>query len=296
MSRLIEKRLLHKVREITAREKMRRNTDSLWGTQVALLVADQEAAGFVGGACRRGFKQYSSVSGGCPSMDLGRAMRAWRVLTRLSAALVVSACAGSDHNLQTLYLDQFANPNPTLSDFTVCHGFFCAERSPATISEEQWRRVTAIFKTRAKNARLERQQIARAVAMIQTIVGPQTGTNAHQWTHRNMLVLPNGGDLSQLDCIDTSVNTWTYMTLMERSGLFAFHRVAPLSYAPLRNTAVMQEINGGYFAIDASLVDVGVPPPVMPLAIWLGAAWPPDPAAFEREDRAEATTMGQARP
>ena len=65
-------------------------------------------------------------------------------------------------------------------------------------------------------------------------------------------------DLTQLDCIDTSVNTWTYMTLMERSGLFAFHRVAPLSYAPLRNTAVLQEINGGYFAIDASLVDVGV--------------------------------------
>jgi len=71
--------------------------------------------------------------------------------------------------------------------------------------------------------------------------------------------------------------------------------VAPLSYAPLRNTAVLQEINGGYFAIDASLVDVGVPPPVMPLATFLGASWPPDPAAFERVDRADAT-VGQARP
>jgi hypothetical protein len=211
-------------------------------------------------------------------------MRVWRVLRWLSGALVVSACAQNDHHLQTVYLDQFANPNPTLSDFTVCRGFHCAERLPATINKDQWQRVTAVFKTRAKDARLERQQIARAVAMIQTIVGPQTGTNAHQWTHQNMLVLPNGGDLTQLDCIDTSVNTWTYMTLMERSGLFAFHRVAPLSYAPLRNTAVLQEINGGYFAIDASLVDVGVPPPVMPLAIWLGAAWPPDPAAFERGD------------
>lgn len=216
-------------------------------------------------------------------------MRVWHVFGWLSAALMVSACARNDHNLHTEYLDQFADPNPTLSDFTVCHGFFCTVRSPATINENQWQRVTAIFKTRAKNARIERQQIARAVAMIQTIVGPQTGTNAHQWTHRNMLVLPNGGDLTQLDCIDTSVNTWTYMTLMERSGLFAFHRVAPLSYAPLRNTAVLQEINGGYFAIDASLVDVGVPPPVMPLATFLGASWPPDPAAFERADRADAT-------
>jgi hypothetical protein len=217
-----------------------------------------------------------------------------RVLRGLSIALVVSACSGNDHNLQTSYLDQFANPNPTLSDFTVCRGFHCAQRVPASISEEQWRRVAAIFKPRAKNALLERQQIARAVAMVQRIVGPQTGTDAHQWTHRNLLVLPNGGDLTQLDCIDTSVNTWTYMTLMERSGFFSFHKVAPLSYAPLRNTAVLQEINGGYFAIDASLVDVGVPPPVMALATWLGP-WPPDPASFETGG-SSGSTSGQSRP
>ena len=75
-----------------------------------------------------------------------------------------------------------------------------------------------------------------------------------------MFVFPNRGDLTQLDCIDTAVNTWTYMTLMERSGLFPFHRVAPLSYAPLRNTAVLQETAGGYFAVDASLVDRSAAP------------------------------------
>jgi hypothetical protein len=223
-------------------------------------------------------------------------MRVWRILRWLSVALTVSACAENANNLQTHYLDQYANANPTLTDLTVCHGFYCAERTPATIRDDQWRRVTAVFKPRAKNARQERQQIARGVALIESIVGPQTGTNAHQWTHKNMYVLPNAGDLTQLDCIDTSVNTWTYMTLMERSGLFAFHKVAPLSYAPLRNTAVLHEINGGYFAIDASLVDIGVPPPIMPLATWLGS-WPPDPAAIERADRTEATTtVGQLRP
>jgi hypothetical protein len=235
----------------------------------------------------------------CPSMRRGLGMRLWRTLRWLSVTLAVSACAENAKNLQTHYLDQFATPNPTLTDFTVCHGFYCSERSPATISEDQWRRVTAVFKPRAKNARHERQQIARGVALIQTIVGPQTGTNAHQWTHRNMFVIPNAGDLTQLDCVDTSINTWTYMTLMERSGLFAFHRVAPLSYAPqpiwaLRNTAVLQEIDGGYFAIDASLVDHGVPPLIMPLATWLGS-WPPDPAAIERVDRTD-TAEGQLRP
>ena len=218
----------------------------------------------------------------------------WSVLRWLTVALAVSACAENADHLQTVYLDRFATPNPMLTEFTVCHGFNCIERSYATLSKDQWRRVTAVFKPRAKNAQLERQQIARGVALIETIVGPQTGTAAHQWTHQNMLVMPNRGDLTQLDCIDASVNTWTYMTLMERSGLFHFHRVAQLSNAgsltdpDMRNTAVLQEINGGYFAIDASLVDVGVPPLIMPLATWM-SAWPPDPTAIERVHRADAT-------
>ena len=220
-------------------------------------------------------------------------MRLWRILRWLSVALAVSACAENANHLQTFYIDRFATPDPTLSGFTVCRGFYCTERLHATISEDQWRHVTALFMPRPKDARLERRQIVRGVALIGTIVGPQTGTDAHQWTHRNMYVFPNGGDLTQLDCVDTSVNTWTYMTLMERNGLFAFHRVAQLSYGPLRNTAVLQEINGGHFAIDASLVDVGVPPPIIPLATWLGS-WPPDPAAIERVDRAD-TTVSQLR-
>ena len=63
-----------------------------------------------------------------------------------------------------------------------------------------------------------------------------------------MLILPNLGDTTQLDCVDEAVNTWTYMSLMERGNLLHFHRVAPLSNAGsltdpnMRNTAVLEEI------------------------------------------------------
>jgi hypothetical protein len=214
-------------------------------------------------------------------------MRFWRISSLLCVALGISACSENSAHLQSFYLDQFADQNPTLSNFTVCHGFSCTERSPAHLSNEDWRKVTAVFKPRAKDARAERQQIARAVALIENIVGPQTGTNAHQWTHVKMYVIPNKGDPTQLDCIDSSVNTWTYMTLMERGKLFTFHRVAPLSYGPLRNTAVLQEINGSNYAIDASLVDIGVPPPTMPLTAWL-EGWPPDPRVIETTVQADS--------
>jgi hypothetical protein len=211
-------------------------------------------------------------------------MRTRGILWSLGAFLLVSACAENDNHLNTMYLDHFASPNPVLAEFTVCHGFNCSERSKASLSVKQWRRIAATFRPRAKNAQAERQQIASAVALIESMVAPQAGIAAHQWTHKDMLILPNLGDMTQLDCVDEAVNTWTYMTLMERGRLFHFHQVAQLSHAGgatdpfMRNTAVLKEINGGYFAIDASLVDNGVPPVVMPLAIWMGE-WPPKLAA-----------------
>jgi hypothetical protein len=217
-------------------------------------------------------------------------MRTFRSLCWLPIALAISACVTDNkYNQTTTYLDRHATRNPTVAEFTVCHGFNCTEKKHVSLSAEQWRRVSATFAPRARTAQQERRQIARAVALVESYVGPQAGIAARQWTHQNMYVLPNLGDLTQIDCIDASVNTWTYMTLMERQGLFHFHKVANLSNAgslvdpDVRNTAVLKENDGGYYAVDASLVDHGTPPLVMPLEVWL-AAWPPDRKQIETAD------------
>jgi hypothetical protein len=198
--------------------------------------------------------------------------------------LALAACAQNDRHQSTTFLERYSESNPTPANFLECHGFSCSEISRVSLSKAEWSRVTAIFRPSAANARAERQKIARAVVLMQRVVGTQTGTAVHQWTHKNFGVLPNRSDPTQLDCIDESVNTWTYMTMMERAGLFRFHRVAKLSNAGSlvqpRNTAVVVDKNGNHFAIDPSLVDFGVTPPVIPLAIWMGE-WPPDPSASE---------------
>jgi hypothetical protein len=202
------------------------------------------------------------------------------ILGWLGMAWVMSACAENPFHLNTTYLDRYADPNPTLASILECHGFGCTWTSRAALNRDAWRRIAAVFAPRAKDAQTERRRIAHGVALIQLLVGQQTGTAAHQWSHRDKDILPNfEGDPTQLDCIDEAVNTWTYLTLMERDGLLHFHRVAKLSHAfdlnGPRNTAVLQEIGGQYFAIDPSLVDVGVPPPIIPLESWL-THWPPD--------------------
>ena len=208
-------------------------------------------------------------------------MRVGHVVGLLVAALAVSACAQNAHNLSATYLDRYAKPDPTPASFTECHGFSCTTVSDVSLSPHEWARVAAVFHPRAANAAAERRQIAHAVALMQRLVGAQTGTGVHQWTHQNLYIKPNFGDPTQLDCIDEAVNTWTYMTMMERAHFFRFHRVAELAYAGLptdtnpRNSAVIEDkASGEYFAVDPSLVDFAVPPPVIPLQAWLGS-WPP---------------------
>lgn len=207
-------------------------------------------------------------------------MRIFVILGWIGAALLLAACAQTDSNhLSSTYLNRFATPNPTLAEFPVCHGFGCTVVSRASLSKADWHRIVAIFRPPATDAQIERQHIARAVALIQVLIGEQTGTAGHQWTHQDLQILPNKGDKTQLDCIDEAINTWTYMTLMEKAGLLRFHRVAQLAHAgtllDIRNAAVLQENDGDYFVIDPSLVDAGVAPPIMPLTTWADH-WPPD--------------------
>ena len=202
-----------------------------------------------------------------------------RVLAGMGMALAVSGCVHNPNNLTTMWIDSYAHPNPTPAAFYECHGFKCAKVSSVSLNRKQWGRVTEVFKPRAKDAGTERAQISKGVSLIRVMVGAQTGTAVNQWTHTDTIILPNLGDMSQLDCIDETVNTWTYLTLMQRAGLFRFHRVASAANAglvhDLRNTAVLQEIDGAYFAVDPMLVGFAEPPPVIPLTAWL-ASWPPD--------------------
>jgi len=208
-------------------------------------------------------------------------VRVWRVLGGLCAALALPACVTENAQHQsTTFLDQYAQEQPTLASFRECHGFACSSSSHVSLTRQEWAKVVAVFHPQAGDAKAERRRISQAVATMRLLVGAKTGTAVHQWTHKDREILPNMSDPTQLDCIDESVNTWTYMTLMERGALFRFHQVAKLSnagsLADPRNTAVLKEKKSGeLYAIDPALVDAGVPPPVIPLASWM-SEWPPD--------------------
>jgi hypothetical protein len=101
----------------------------------------------------------------------GGSVRFYSILGCLGVAWAMSACAENPSHLNMTYLDRYADPNPTLASILECHGFSCSETSRATLNREAWRRVTAAFVPRARNAQTERHQIAHGVALIQLLVG-----------------------------------------------------------------------------------------------------------------------------
>ena len=199
-------------------------------------------------------------------------MRDWggRLLA-ISALLALGGCAPALSG----YLADDAEAHPTPSDFRVCHGYGCKLKTRITLGETEWQRVRAVFEPHP-SASGERRQIAVAIAILEAEVGERTGTSAHQRREFNT------GDPSQLDCIDESVNTWTYLTMLDRDGLIRLHRVGGLAHGgslmdlSVRNTAVIErKATGVAYAVDPWLVDAGKPPPIFPLYNWL-ASWPPD--------------------
>ena len=93
--------------------------------------------------------------------------------------------------------------------------------------------------------------------------------------------LINRNDPSQLDCVDETVNTASYLTLLSRAGLLRWHRVGPVAHRgtlvtlDVANTPVLVETESGQgFAVDTAFADPGLPPYIVPIETWLAAVIP----------------------
>lgn len=170
------------------------------------------------------------------------------------------------------------NNEPVKQDrFTICHGYSCTHKSAAGFSDKQWKSIAAIFKGKTKDAKAERSKIAKAIARMEQYTGKKTGTDED---------LPMAGAFKesgyQLDCIDETVNTTQYLTMLQEAKLLKFHEPANPTHRGYlfdgrwpHNTAVMRETgNGDLWVVDSFYRANGEEPYIVPRAAWL-AGWRP---------------------
>lgn len=204
-------------------------------------------------------------------------MRGWWAVPVLVA---LTACASPPVDESRTYQDFFDSKGlsqPTPKSFQHCRGYGCVIRDDVSLTKEEWALVRRLLGT-VNSATTERKAVSKAIGRLERIVGPKTGTDGDiGGTFRQ-----TGAD--QMDCVDESTNTTTYLAMMQNDRLLKFHQVQQPTYrTPMTTmgtgkywphfTAVMTDKKTGVaWAVDSWARDNGFPAEIIPLKDWVDGA------------------------
>ena len=180
-----------------------------------------------------------------------------------------------------MQLDPAALENPELSAprigaFGHCSGHGCEVVSQVTLSPEQQRAIRAELEPPPSNAADERARVARVIARFEDFAGQQTDTSGD--VGGTFAGLLRSG---QLDCVDETLNTQTYLTILANEGLLRWHDVgAPAGRGrffdgyPHLTAVIVERQSGAAHAVDSWFHANGEVAEVVTLADWLDG-WQP---------------------
>ncbi len=189
----------------------------------------------------------------------------------IALMLFVSACARGQE-----FVDEYSDVKPAPASFTICYGYGCASQSQVNMSPVGWQQVKDAYGPAPANAVEERAAIARAIALIEKKVGAATGTDIDK----------AGASLFaenrfQLDCIDETANTTTYLRMLERDNLLQFHTIGQAAWRgqfingwPHNTAVIVEKGSGSSYVVDSWFYANGIAPEILPLAKWK-AGWSP---------------------
>lgn len=201
-------------------------------------------------------------------------------------ATVLAACS---HAPSRELVRDYGHWNESPDRFGVCMGYGCAEIHMTGLSAAEWAAVREIFGSPG-DAAAERAAIARAIGLMERLVGPRTGSDGD---------LPGAAIVNfrrrgQMDCIDEAFNTTSYLRFLARDGLLRHHAVGlPVRRGsfidrwPHNAATITEEGEGVTHVVDSWFHGNGVPPEILPLERWM-AGWSPERALTLDQWRATA--------
>lgn len=195
------------------------------------------------------------------------------------AALLLLAACGSNHDNYQAALNGYRVGMPKdYTAFKQCHGYGCRVIDNIALTKGDWKMISKAFNPKPKNAEDERKRIAKAIGIMETRVGKLNGTSADKVGTFKYL------GTEQLDCVDESINTTTYLHLLAQGGLLKHNQVyAPETRVPAlvviggwpHRTAVIADIKTGErYAVDSWFYDNGHDAVIVPLKDWK-SGWKP---------------------
>lgn len=171
---------------------------------------------------------------------------------------------------------------PRVESFLFCNGGTCADVKTVSLEDYEWQEVLELFEDdMPQSAEEERARIAKAIGLLESIVGPKTGTDKDKGG-----TFGNSAYPGQLDCNDEATNTTTYMRLMSQYDLLKYHRIEDtktrsgiLIFGRHSTAAITELETGKMYAVDSWFYDNGKPAVVLPMDVWRKGWKPKDSGA-----------------
>lgn len=160
------------------------------------------------------------------------------------------------------------NSDVAPSAFFSCIDYHCRHGLQVQLDATQWQAVARLF-TPERSPAEEREQLRKAVALLEQEVGALTGT----WRDLAGNVA-GAGEPGQLDCIAESKNTTTYLRLLQQAGLLKWHVVEarqvrhPLIFNVHWTAVIRERRSGQRYAVDSWFLDNGKPPYIQAFEGW----------------------------
>jgi len=192
----------------------------------------------------------------------------------LAALLFTAACGNGGMNLYP-----YKDPAFSRANFAVCHGFNCYYRTEGWITDKQWAQIEKIFKPAPKSAEEERTRIVRAIGRMETYAGMSSGLDQDRPEAETF----EEDRITQMDCIDETVNTDLYLSFLFDAELIKHHRPHNpvhrgyfIDAAWPHNSAAIAEIETGtVYVIDSYFGKHGDDAHVIDLPAWAKFWRPP---------------------
>ena len=157
----------------------------------------------------------------------------------------------------------------------VCYGFSCKIRQIVSITPAEWRSVVNWLDGAATTPEGERQQIRQAIGWMEVVVSRYTPTHLDKGMNLEKHPVNMAG---QMDCIDESINTTTYLTLFEQQGYLHWHRVTDRAYRGVAFDAhwaaqIEQVDSGVNYVVDSWFQDNGMLHYIAKSTEWVDLRW-----------------------
>lgn len=180
----------------------------------------------------------------------------------------LSACtAAYDFGGQTTA--DYASPQRSL---TICSGYGCIIKDKLTFSDPVLKDLTVIMDRGKGSAAKERDALYKAIGYMETAARNKLKYRPDiEYSYQK-----NAGKRGQMDCVDESLNTLTFLKYLKHHGLLRYH--TPLRHYAERGLLVdgryphksarMLDDSGSSWAVDSWKGPNGARPQIIRLSQW----------------------------